>query len=104
MNKQNTIRTVTIIAAMWIAFMLFNGIASNAMIKTIPYSEFLTLAKDGKVSEITVTDNIIQGKMFTDDATSEQGLRFQTVRVDSEISDVLDPQQRRRRQGQVDRF
>ena len=90
MNKQNRIKTLTIIGAIWLGFLLLNNITFNAAVKTIPYSEFIRLAKEGKVSEVAVADNVIQGKMFTDESPSGQGELFQTVRVDSEISDVLE--------------
>ena len=89
MQKQNRLRTLTIIGGIWLALLLFNFLSTNAAVKTIPYSEFLQLAKEGSVSEVAVSDNVIQGKMFTDSSDSEQGQRFQTVRVDSDISDVL---------------
>jgi cell division protease FtsH len=90
MQNQNRFRTLTIIGGIWLAFLLFNFLSTNAAVKTIPYSEFLQLAKDGKVSEVAVSDNVIQGKMFTDNSPSEQGEPFQTVRVDAEISTVLE--------------
>jgi len=89
MQNQNRFRTLIIIGGIWLTFLLFNFLSTNAAVKTIPYSEFLRLAKDGKVSEVAVSDNVIQGKMFSDSFDSEQGERFQTVRVDAEISDVL---------------
>ena len=79
-----------IIAAIWLAFWLLNSFSTTAGIKTIPYSEFLRLARDGKVSEVAVSDNVIQGKMFPEDATTDTGEVFQTVRVDGEISEVLE--------------
>jgi cell division protease FtsH len=79
-----------IIGGIWLAFLVFNFLSTNAAVKTIPYSEFLQLAKEGKVSEVAVSDNVIQGKMFTDSSDSAQGESFQTVRVDGEISDVLE--------------
>jgi cell division protease FtsH len=50
----------------------------------------LQLAKEGKVSEVSVSDNVVQGKMFSDNSDSEQGEPFQTVRVDGKISDMLE--------------
>src|SRR5210317_2175301 len=89
MQNQNRSRMLLIIGGIWFAFLVFNFLSTNAAVKTIPYSEFLQLAKEGKVSEVAVSDNVIQGKMFTDTSDSEQGELFQTVRVDGEISDVL---------------
>jgi cell division protease FtsH len=72
------------------AFLLLNSFSTGVGIKSIPYSEFLWLAREGKVSEVAVTDNVIQGKMFPEDATSDKAEVFQTVRVDGEISGVLE--------------
>ncbi len=88
--KQNRLRMLMIIGGIWLALILFNSLTSNGITKTISYSEFLKLAKEGKVSEVAVSDNVIQGRMRTDSATSEEGQPFQTVRVDSELSDLLD--------------
>jgi cell division protease FtsH len=90
MQNQNRSRMLLIIGGIWLAFLVFNFLSTNAAVKTIPYSEFLQLAKEGRVSEVAVSDNVIQGKMFTDNSDSEQGQPFQTVRVDGEISDVLE--------------
>ncbi len=90
MQKQNRFRTLTIIGAIWLALILFNGLSSNAVMKSIPYSEFLKLAREGKVSEVAVSDNVIQGKLFSEDSASQQNETFQTVRVDKDISEVLE--------------
>lgn len=79
-----------VVGGLWLGFLLLNSLMSTAAVKTIPYSEFLRLAQEGKVSDIAVTDKIIQGSMLTDTASSEQGDRFQTVRVDPDLSGVLD--------------
>ena len=79
-----------IIVGIWLALMTLNSLSSNAVTETIPYSEFLRLANEGNVSEVEVTDNVIQGLMITENSASEQGERFQTVRVDPEISNMLD--------------
>jgi cell division protease FtsH len=90
MQNNNRFKILAIIGGIWLALIIFNSISSNAVMETIPYSEFLMLAKEGKVAELAVTDNTIQGKMFTDDTTSDQGKPFQTVRVDADISNVLE--------------
>ena len=89
MKNQNNLRTIAIVGSIWLGFMIVNSLMSSASVKTIPYSDFLRLAKEGKVAEVAVTDKIIQGRMFSE-TSSEQGERFQTVRVDSAVTDVLD--------------
>lgn len=90
MQKQDKLKILKIFAAIWLGFWLLSSFSSNAAVKTIPYSEFLRLAKEGRVAEVAVSDNVIQGKMFTESSPSELGERFQTIRVDSQISDVLE--------------
>jgi cell division protease FtsH len=90
MQKTNRSKMLMIIGAIWLGFLLLNSLSSNAVTKNLPYSEFLQLAKEGRVADVTVTDNVIQGTMMTENSTSGKGERFQTIRVDSEISDVLD--------------
>jgi cell division protease FtsH len=90
MQKQKNLKTLLIIGGIWLALIMFNTFVSNAVPESIPYSQFLDLAKDGKIAEVTVSDNVIRGKMFDDSTVSEQGRPFQTVRVDAEISDVLE--------------
>ena len=90
MQKNNRSKMLLVIGGIWLALMLLNSLSSNAGMKTVPYSEFLRLAKEGKVSEVAVTDNVIQGVMLTENSDSGQGVRFQTVRVDPAVSDLLD--------------
>ncbi len=72
MQNQNRLRTLLIIGGIWLALLMFNFLSTNAAVKTIPYSEFLQLAKEGKVSEVSVSDNVVQGKMFTDNSDSDR--------------------------------
>ena len=90
MQNQNRKKTFLIIAAIWLGFLLLNSFSTTAGIKSIPYSEFLRLAREGRVSEVAVSDNVIQGKMFPEDATTDKAEAFQTVRVDGDISEVLE--------------
>ena len=90
MQKQNRYRTILIIGAIWLAMILFNSLTSNAVIKSIPYSEFLRLAREGQVSEVAISDNIIQGKLFSENSATDKVETFQTVRVDKDISEVLE--------------
>ena len=90
MQNTNRSKLLLIIGGIWLLLTLLNSFSSNAAMKTLPYSEFLKLAKEGKVSEVAVTDNVIQGVMLTENSDSGRGERFRTVRVDPEVSEVLD--------------
>ena len=65
MHNTNRSKLLIIIGGIWLVVMLLNSLSSNTAMKTLPYSEFLKLAKEGKVSEVAVTDNVIQGIMLT---------------------------------------
>ncbi len=90
MKKNNRSKMIIIVGSLWLGFMLLNSLSSNMAMKSIPYSEFLRMAKEGKVTEVSVTDNIIQGKMLSEDSPDGRGVNFQTVRVDSDVSAILD--------------
>ena len=90
MQNTNRSKLLLIIGGIWLTIMFLNSFSSNAAMKNLPYSEFLKLAKEGKVSEVAVTDNAIQGVMLPENSDSGRGERFRTVRVDSEVSEVLD--------------
>ena len=65
MQNTNRSKLLIIIGGIWLVVMLLNSLSSNSAMNTLPYSEFLKLAKGGKVSEVAVTDNVIQGIMLT---------------------------------------
>jgi hypothetical protein len=43
---------------------LHNMIAGSLTVKNIPYSEFVKAVKEGRVSEIAISENEIQGRMI----------------------------------------
>ncbi|MEJ2040705.1 MAG: ATP-dependent zinc metalloprotease FtsH, partial [Desulfosarcinaceae bacterium] len=61
---------------------------SAMAVKTIPYSQFLKLLKEKKITEVAVTANQIQGKMLKEG--DKAGELFRTVRVDSNLSKMLE--------------
>jgi cell division protease FtsH len=71
----------------WVVLIIQSYIASMFAVKTIPYSQFMNLLKTGKVTEIAVTQDQIQGKMKGDQGKIEE---FKTVRVDPELSKTLE--------------
>jgi cell division protease FtsH len=65
-------------------------IASALMVKTIPYSEFIQHVKAGGVTEIAISENVIQGRQLGVQNGSEATELFRTVRVDPDISQLLE--------------
>jgi cell division protease FtsH len=90
MKKQHKFSIWYAILGIWAVLLLHNMIASALLVKELPYSEFIRLVKEGKVSEITISENVIQGRMIASDAGLEPKELFRTVRVDSDISRLLE--------------
>ena len=90
MQNNNRSKLLIIIGGIWLVITLLNSFSSNAAMKTLPYSEFLKLAKEGKISEVAVMDNVIQGVMLDENSNSGRGEPFRTVRVDPDVSEILE--------------
>jgi len=78
-----------VVLGIWVVLIVQNYIASMFASQIIPYSQFLALLKSGKVTEIAVSANQIQGKMKVDGAP-EDFKPFKTIRVDPDLSKVLE--------------
>jgi len=76
-----------VLIGFWVVLIIQSMIAQLFIVKTIPYSQFLNLLKEGKVTEIAIGENQIQGKMKDAAGKLED---FKTVRVDPELSRMLD--------------
>ena len=87
MEKHHKFSIWYIFLGIWVVLILQSYLASVFSIKILPYSEFLKLLKDGKVSEIAVSANQIQGKIKVESGKEEP---FKTVRVDPELSNMLE--------------
>ncbi len=76
-----------VLIGIWVVLLAQNYIAHVMAVKIIPYSQFMTLLKEGRITEIAVGENQIQGKMKDDKGALED---FKTIRVDPELSKMLD--------------
>jgi len=90
MEKHHKFSIWYVLLGIWIVLLIQNYLASFFSIQTIPYSEFLRLVKENKVAEVAITQDQIQGRMTVDGADQGKGERFKTVRVDPEISRLLE--------------
>ena len=90
MKKQHKFSIWYVILGIWGVLILHNMIASALVVKTIPYSEFNNLVNEGRVSDISISADQIQGRMFTSDGDAEKGELFRTVRVDPDVSGFLE--------------
>ena len=90
MEKHHKFSVWYVLLGVWFVLILHNVLFSAMAIQTIPYSRFLTLVKDGRVTEVAISENHIQGKMRVEG--SESAEMFRTIRVDPEISELLEAQ------------
>jgi cell division protease FtsH len=89
MEKQHKFSIWYVLLGIWIVLILQNALSSYLAIRTIPYSEFLDLLKEKKVTEVAISANQIQGKMLVDDRDPTKPEMFKTVRVDPDLSELL---------------
>ncbi|MCE5282675.1 MAG: ATP-dependent zinc metalloprotease FtsH [Deltaproteobacteria bacterium] len=89
MQKQHKFSLWYVLLGIWVVVLAQNFISSMYAAQVIPYSQFLNLLKAGKVTEIAITANQIQGKMKVDGTPSDYKL-FKTVRVDPDLSKMLE--------------
>lgn len=87
MEKEHKFSIWYVLIGIWIVLIVQSYIASMFAVKTIPYSQFMSLLKQGKIVEIAVTENQIQGKMKGAEGQTED---FKTIRVDPELSKMLE--------------
>ncbi|MCD6305693.1 MAG: ATP-dependent metallopeptidase FtsH/Yme1/Tma family protein, partial [Deltaproteobacteria bacterium] len=88
-EKQHKFSIWYVILGVWLVLILQNYLAGIFHIRTIPYSEFLSLLKENKVSEVAIGEGIIQGRLISKDGQGRGGL-FRTIRVDPQISTLLE--------------
>src|SRR5437762_6685567 len=77
-------------SSLWygLAFLLVLGVAQLYFMtppgRSIPYSEFKALVKDGQVAEVTITEQVIRGVLKQPAAAGDpkQSKQFTTTRVD----------------------
>jgi len=90
MEKQHKFSIWYVLLGIWVVLLIQNYLGSALAIKTIPYSQFLTLVKENRVAEVAISANQIQGKMKIDDKDPNKTELFKTLRVDPEISTLLE--------------
>lgn len=86
MEKRYKFSLWYVLIGIWVVLIAQSYISSMFVVETIPYSNFLNLVKTNKVTEISITQNEIHGKLLNKEGAEQ---KFKTVRVDPEISDML---------------
>ena len=87
MNKTAKINVVYALIAI-LGVILFHDLwAGYGSVAPLPYSEFTTLVREGKVKEIVITSNEIRGELKEPDARGKK--YFHTTRVDTGLAEDL---------------
>src|SRR5574341_678549 len=81
MNKKISFSIWYIFLAIWAVILVHDFIHALQKIEELPYSEFRTLVAAGKVAEVTVSNQILTGKLKPEEGSKEEKL-FTTVRVE----------------------
>ncbi len=90
MEKRQKFSVWYVLLGIWVVLIVQSYIASMLAAQMMPYSRFLDLLKNGKIVEVAVTANQIEGKMKVDGGAPGETKAFHTVRVDPELSTLLD--------------
>jgi cell division protease FtsH len=88
MEKHHKFSIWYVLLGVWVVLLIHNALGSAISIQTIPYSQFLALLDQGKITEVAISENRIQGKMQGESGEGEEV--FRTVRVDPDISELLE--------------
>jgi len=87
MEKKHKFSLWYALIGIWIVLIIQSYLSALFSIEVIPYSQFLSLLKSGKIIEVAVSANQIQGKMKLDNGEIKP---FRTIRVDPEFSAMLE--------------
>jgi cell division protease FtsH len=87
MDKKAQLHTWYFVVAILGVFALQYFLAQYLAVEILPYSEFQKILREGKVAEVTVTENYIHGTLRPD--TTGKVQPFVTTRVDPEIAAEL---------------
>ena len=90
MEKHHRFSIWYVLVAVWVVLILQNWITQMFAVDRIPYSEFVKALQADRVVEVAITQDRLQGKMRVADNGQERERAFTTVRVDSDLSELLE--------------
>ena len=90
MEKRHKFSIWYVLIAIWIVLILHNLIVQMFAVERLPYSEFVKALQAGKVVEVAITQNRIEGKRKVIQNNQEVERVFSTVRVDPDVSELLE--------------
>lgn len=89
MEKHHRFSIWYVIIGIWVVLLIHNMLVVNFGPKNLPYSQFIQHLKAGEVKEVAVTSDRIQGRLKSEAVKEGEKVRFRTVRVDKELSQML---------------
>lgn len=90
MEKHHKFSIWYVLIAIWVVLIVHDVMVNMFAIEHIPYSDFIKALEQGKVSEIAITADRIQGKIKTTQDGNQVEKMFTTVRVDQNLSQLLE--------------
>jgi cell division protease FtsH len=90
MEKQHKFSVWYVLIGVWAVLILHNIIVQMFAVERLPYSAFVEALKEGKVIEVAITQDRIQGKIKENKDGQEVERAFNTVRVDPQMSELLE--------------
>jgi len=89
MEKHHRFSLWYVLIAIWGVLLLNNFIVTNYGPKNLPYSEFLAKLQDDQIEEVSITGDLISGKMKLKEDGEAKDVDFVTRRVDQDLSTEL---------------
>ncbi|MCK4729469.1 MAG: ATP-dependent zinc metalloprotease FtsH [Desulfobacterales bacterium] len=90
MEKHHKFSIWYVLVAIWVVLILHNIIVQMFAVERLPYSEFIRALHEGRVVEVAITQDRIRGKVRETKNGQEVERVFTTVRVDPDVSELLE--------------
>jgi cell division protease FtsH len=90
MEKHQKFSIWYIFLGIWLVLIAQQYLGSFFSIEVIPYSQFLKLLKENKITEVAISANQLQGKMTIEGEGAVKEKMFRSIRVDPETSKLLE--------------
>ncbi len=88
MQKHHKFSIWYFLLAIWGVLLIQNFLANTFAVKTVPYSEFIEYLESGRVAEVAVGPNPIQGRLVPE-TEGDRDQYFKTVRVATDMAELL---------------
>jgi len=90
MEKHHKFSVWYVLLGIWLVLIAQQYLGAFFSIEVIPYSQFLNLLKENKITEVAISANQIQGKMKGEGVGGGKEKMFRSIRVDPETSKLLE--------------